>query len=354
MKKIIVFLKKDIVLSIAILLALFSMSIVKPSKEYFSYIDYRVLVLLFALMLVVGGFKSLGVFRVMGEKLCCNVNSLRSLTLVLVCLCFFSSMLITNDVALITFVPFTISVFTMIACEECLIPVVVIETIAANLGSMLTPIGNPQNLLLFSVGNMTVGEFVLHMFPITLISFMLIVGCAFLLKSQEISIEISAEEKRKSVVKKKTFWIYVFLFLVCMGNVFHMYSHWIVGIVVALVVLIVNKKLFAEVDYALLFTFAGFFVFIGNMKQIDVINLWIMDIIKGNELMIGVLSSQIISNVPAAMLLSGFTTDFKELLYGVNIGGLGTLIASMASLISYRFYGKAYPEQNPRPPLSCL
>ena len=257
-------------------------------------------------------------------------------------------MLITNDVALITFVPFTISVFTMIACEECLIPVVVIETIAANLGSMLTPIGNPQNLLLFSVGNMTVGEFVLHMFPITLISFMLIVGCAFLLKSQEISIEISAEEKRKSVVKKKTFWIYVFLFLVCMGNVFHMYSHWIVGIVVALVVLIVNKKLFAEVDYALLFTFAGFFVFIGNMKQIDVINLWIMDIIKGNELMIGVLSSQIISNVPAAMLLSGFTTDFKELLYGVNIGGLGTLIASMASLISYRFYGKAYPEQKKR------
>ena len=233
----------------------------------------------------------------------------------------------------------------MIACEERLIPVVVIETIAANLGSMLTPIGNPQNLLLFSAGNMTVGEFMLHMLPITLLSFLLSIGCIFLLKDQEITVEIRTEVEENDVIKKKPFWIYVFLFLVCMGNVFHLYSHWIVGAVVVLVVLAVNRKLFVEADYALLFTFAGFFVFIGNMKQIDVINLWIMNIITGNELVMGVFSSQIISNVPAAMLLSGFTTDLKQLLYGVNIGGLGTLIASMASLISYRFYGKAYPEQ---------
>lgn len=345
MKKIIDFLKNDIVLSIAIMLAIVSVFFVRPSEEYLSYIDYRVLVLLFALMLVVGGFKGLGVFRIMGEKLCCNVKSLRSLVFVLVSLCFFSSMLITNDVALITFVPFTISVFVMIACEERLIPVIVIETIAANLGSMLTPIGNPQNLLLFSAGNMTVGEFVLHMLPITAISFGLIIGCVLVLKNQEISVKISTKEENGSVIRQKEFWIYVFLFLVCMGNVFHLYSYWIVAVVVVAVVFVMNKKLFAEADYALLLTFTGFFVFIGNMKQIEMINQWIMDIITGNELLIGVLSSQIISNVPAAMLLSGFTTDFKELLYGVNIGGLGTLIASMASLISYRFYGKAYPEQ---------
>lgn len=345
MKKIIDFLKKDTVLSIAILLAVISAFMVKPSKEYISYIDYRVLVLLFALMLVVGGFKSLGVFRLLGEKLCCNVSSLRSLTIVLTCLCFFSSMLITNDVALITFVPFTISVFVMIACEDKLIPVIVIETIAANLGSMLTPIGNPQNLLLFSAGNMTVGEFIKHMLPITVISFLLILGCILILKNQSICIEIKEGEAQESIIKKKEFWVYMILFLVCMGNVFHLYSYWIVGFVVVLVVLLVNKKLFAEVDYSLLLTFAGFFIFIGNMKQIDAINQWIMDIITGNELIIGVLASQVISNVPAAMLLSGFTTDFKELLYGVNIGGLGTLIASMASLISYRFYGKAYPER---------
>lgn len=345
MKRIIDFFKKDTVLSIAVLLAGVSAFLVKPDKEYVSYVDYRVLVLLFSLMLVVGGFKSLGVFRLLGEKLCCNVNSIRSLAIVLTCLCFFSSMLITNDVALITFVPFTISVFVMTACEDRLIPVIVIETIAANLGSMLTPIGNPQNLLLFSVGDMTVGEFVLHMLPVTMISFCLIIGCIMILKNQKISVELRDKGEQEAVLKKKTFWIYLLLFMVCMGNVFHLYSYWIVGIVVVLVVLIVDKKLFAEVDYSLLITFAGFFIFIGNMKQIDVINQWIMDIITGNELIIGILSSQVISNVPAAMLLSGFTTDYKELLYGVNIGGLGTLIASMASLISYRFYVKTYPER---------
>ncbi len=344
MKKIGYFFKKDAVLSVALLLAVISAFIVKPGFEYFSYIDYRVLVLLFSLMLVVGGFKSLGVFRILGEKLCRNVNSLRGLILVLICLCFFSSMLITNDVALITFVPFTISVFVMIACENKLIPVIVLETIAANLGSMLTPIGNPQNLLLFSAGEMTVGEFILHMLPVTMMSFFMILICILLLKNQSICIEMK-EEAQGAIIKKKEFWIYVFLFLVCMGNVFHLYSYWIVGVIVACVVFAVNKKLFSEADYSLLLTFTGFFIFIGNMKQIDAINQWILDIITGNELMIGILASQVISNVPAAMLLSGFTNDFKELLYGVNIGGLGTLIASMASLISYRFYGKAYPER---------
>lgn len=344
-KKIGEFFKKDAVLSIALLLAAVSAFFVKPGVEYFSYIDYRVLVLLFSLMLVVGGFKSLGVFRILGEKLCQNVNSFRGLILVLTCLCFFSSMLITNDVALITFVPFTISVFVMISCEDELIPVIVIETIAANLGSMLTPIGNPQNLLLFSAGNMTVDAFVLHMLPITIMSFIVILVCIMLLKNRSISIEMKVEQTQELVTKQKEFWIYVFLFLVCMGNVFHLYSYWVVGIIVIVVVLILNKKLFAEADYSLLLTFTGFFIFIGNMKQLDAINQWILDIITGNELIIGILASQVISNVPAAMLLSGFTNDFKELLYGVNIGGLGTLIASMASLISYRFYGKAYPER---------
>lgn len=344
-KRIAFFLRKDTVLSIALLLAVFSAFIVRPGIEYFSYIDYRVLVLLLALMLVVGGFKSLGVFRILGEKLCCNVRSLRGLTIVLTCLCFFCSMLITNDVALITFVPFTISVFCMIACEDQLIPVIVIETMAANLGSMLTPIGNPQNLLLFSAGEMTVTEFILHMLPVTGISFVLLMICILLLKNQDIHIEMEEEKPETFVTGKKEFWIYVLLFLVCMGNVFHLYSYWIVGIVVVFAVLIMDRKLFAEADYSLLLTFVGFFIFIGNMKQIDAINQWILDIINGNELIMGVLASQVISNVPAAMLLSGFTNDYKELLYGVNIGGLGTLIASMASLISYRFYGKAYPKR---------
>ena len=130
-----------------------------------------------------------------------------------------------------------------------------------------------------------------------------------------------------------------------MGNVFHLYSYWIVGVLVVCVVFAVNKKLFSEADYSLLLTFTGFFIFIGNMKQIDAINQWILDIITGNELMIGILASQVISNVPAALLLSGFTNDYEALLRGVNIGGLGTLIASMASLISYKIYAQAYNEK---------
>lgn len=345
MKKIVVFIKNEMVLTIAALLAAISAFFVKPGKEYLSYPDYRVLVLLFALMLVVAGMRSLGIFSLLGEKMCESVKNTRQLAAVFVGLCFVLSMVITNDVALITFVPFTISVFAMSGHAQLLIPVIVLETIAANLGSMLTPIGNPQNLLLFSAGGMTVTEFMLHMLPLTIASFMLVLAGILLLKNQSICIEIKRKAAQETVIKKKEFWIYVLLFLVCMGNVFHLYSYWIVGITVVLTILIVNRRLFAEVDYSLLFTFTGFFVFIGNMKQIDAINQWILDIITGNERMIGIFASQIISNVPAAMLLSGFTNDFKELLYGVNIGGLGTLIASMASLISYRFYGKAYPKR---------
>ena len=345
MERVISFIKKEAVLTIALLLALISSFVVKPSKEYMNYIDYHVIVLLFALMLVVGGLKSLGVFRLLGEKMCRKVHSLRGLTIVLTCLCFFTSMLITNDVALITFVPFTISVFCMISCEDRLIPVVVLETIAANLGSMLTPIGNPQNLLLYSMSGMNVLQFVLHMIPLTLISFVLILICICRIKSQQIQLAEDKTQTQKNVFTDYRFWIYVILFLVCMGNVFHLYSYWVVLVIVTVAVFLLNRSLFAEVDYSLLLTFIGFFIFIGNMKQIDSVNTVLMQAITGNELLMGILASQVISNVPAAMLLSGFTTKYGVLLYGVNIGGLGTLIASMASLISYRFFVKAYPQQ---------
>lgn len=343
-EKFVGFLKNNTVLAIALLLAIVSSFVVTPSKKYIEYVDYRVLVLLFALMLVVGGFKSLGVFSILGEKMCQKVSSVRALTVVLILLCFFSSMLITNDVSLITFVPFTISVFAMTGNENRLIPVVVLETIAANLGSMMTPIGNPQNLLLFSKSGMSVGEFIFHMLPLTAISLVLILVCVFMIKNSKVTLNENSDKKNE-VLKNYRFWIYMVLFVVCLGNVFKLYSYWIVFAVVTIAVVIIDRKLFKDVDYSLLFTFVGFFIFIGNMKQVDAINAWLSSVIEGNELIVGILSSQVISNVPAAMLLSGFTTDYKTLLYGVNIGGLGTLIASMASLISYRLYCKAYPEK---------
>ena len=342
--KITSFLKQEIVLCIALLLAGISSFAVPPSEKYVSYIDFRVLILLYALMMVVAGLKSLGVFKMMGEKLCRHTKTARGLNICLICLCFFSSMLITNDVALITFVPFTISLFAMARLEDYLISTIVLETIAANLGSMLTPIGNPQNLLLFSKADMTVGDFVLHMLPLTLVSFVLIMVLTLGIKNASV-ITVSEKNEDPLVYRDWKFWIYIALFLVCLGNVFHLYSHIFVGIVVTIVLLIVNRSLFKQVDYSLLFTFVGFFIFIGNMKQLEGVNTWLLSIISGHEIEVSILASQIISNVPAAMLLSGFSDNYSALMIGVNAGGLGTLIASMASLISYRFFVKAYPEK---------
>ena len=346
--KVIAFIKKEAVLCAALLLAVISSFFIKPSVNYITYLDYRVLVLLFCLMLVVAGFKNLGIFQLLGEKLCSLVHTTRGLTFVLVNLCFFASMLITNDVSLITFIPFTLSVYAMVGCEKVLIPVVVLETIAANLGSMLTPVGNPQNLLLYSVSGMRMGDFILHMLPLTCASYVAIAVCIFFIPDQHIIVHTNDIKDKKKWLSVP-FVIYCTLFLVCLGNVTHLISsYWVVGLIVAVTIFIVNRRLFTQVDYSLLMTFVGFFIFIGNMKQIPVINEWLQGIIKGNELLVGIVSSQIISNVPAAMLLSGFTTDYKQLLYGVNIGGLGTLIASMASLISYRFFSRTYQEQKGR------
>lgn len=346
--EVIAFIKKEAVLCAALLLAMISSFFIKPSVNYITYLDYRVLVLLFCLMLVVAGFKNLGIFQLLGEKLCSLVHTTRGLTFVLVNLCFFASMLITNDVSLITFIPFTLSVYAMAGCEKVLIPVVVLETIAANLGSMLTPVGNPQNLLLYSVSGMSMGDFILHMLPLTCVSYVAIVVYIFFIPDQHIILHGNQSQDTKKWLNVR-FIVYCILFLICLGNVTHLISsYWTVGLIVAVTIFIVNRRLFTQVDYSLLMTFVGFFIFIGNMKQIPVINQWLQGIIKGNELLVGIVSSQIISNVPAAMLLSGFTTDYKQLLYGVNIGGLGTLIASMASLISYRFYARTYQEQKGR------
>lgn len=346
--EVIAFIKKEAVLCAALLLAVLSSFFIKPSVNYITYLDYRVLVLLFCLMLVVAGFKNLGIFQLLGEKLCSLVHTTRGLTFVLVNLCFFASMLITNDVSLITFIPFTLSVYAMAGCEKVLIPVVVLETIAANLGSMLTPVGNPQNLLLYSVSGMSMGDFILHMLPLTCVSYVAIAVCIFFILDQHIILHGNQSQDTKKWLNVR-FIVYCILFLICLGNVTHLISsYWTVGLIVAVTIFIVNRRLFTQVDYSLLMTFVGFFIFIGNMKQIPVINQWLQGIIKGNELLVGIVSSQIISNVPAAMLLSGFTTDYKQLLYGVNIGGLGTLIASMASLISYRFFARTYQEQKGR------
>ena len=334
-------LKKEIVFWAALLLAVLSSFFVPVSKEYLGYLDYRVLTLLFCLMFLVVGFRKQGVFRYLGRILIGHAGNEMQLEMVLVFLCFFFSMIITNDVALITFVPFTMEILGSIHKEKHLIPIIVLQTIAANLGSMLTPIGNPQNLYLYSVSAFSFGTFILYMLPLVVVSFVLLL--AILLfggwKERGTGLDSAGVVLEEDIpMEKKKLLLLGILFLVCMGTVLRILPYGVSFLAVVIVGMIAFRDLFAQVDYFLLGTFVGFFIFIGNVQRIPSVSRWIGSVIEGKEFWLSIGCSQIISNVPAAMLLSGFTTEYKELLWGVNIGGLGTLIASLASLISYKFY----------------
>lgn len=331
-------LKREYVFLIAAALALLSAFFVPPSGAYLSYIDFRVLTLLFCLMFVVAGFNALGVFKLLGGRLLKRAKNTRQLSCVLVLLSFFSSMVITNDVALITFVPFAIMIYTMADKRQQLIPVIVMQTIAANLGSMFTPVGNPQNLYLYTKYQLDIVSFLKIMGPLTAAALVMILLFLSISVKEPIQIDIQTENER---IDRKRLFMYSLLFAACIASVLHMMPY---GAVLALVLasgLIFGRPLFRHIDYFLLLTFICFFIFIGNMGNIDAVKQLLGELACGRELALGVLSSQCISNVPAAILLSGFTERYVPLLIGVNIGGLGTLIASLASLISYKCYANS-------------
>ena len=338
--------KKEAVLSIAIVLAIISAFFVHPDKEYLGYIDFRTLGILFCLMTVMAGLQKIGMFRYVAEKLLGKVKHIRGLVFILIMLCFFSSMLITNDVALITFVPFTFIVLHMIlgeSAERLVVPVVVMQTIAANLGSMLTPIGNPQNLYLYGKTSMNFGNFLLLMLPYTLVAFLLLaIWCVIFPYKGEKCFALQLGEKVEISACKKELLLYGLLFLLCILTVAHMVPYEATLLVVVIVVLFLDKSVLCKVDYALLFTFVGFFIFIGNMGRVPEFRTFLQQVIDGNEILTSVVASQFMSNVPAALLLSGFTDEYELLIVGTNLGGLGTLIASMASLISFKYIGKEY------------
>ena len=346
MRKIWEWFRKEAVLSVAILLAVISAFFVHPDREYIGYIDFRTLAILFCLMAVMSGLQKIGLFQYVAEKLLKSVNHIRGLIFILVMLCFFSSMLITNDVALITFVPFTFIVLRMILKEQTekwVVPIVVMQTIAANLGSMLTPIGNPQNLYLYGKTTMNFGEFIVFMLPYTLVAFVLLAGWTILFPySGGKRFDLQLEETESLADYKKQIFVYAVLFVLCILTVAHVMPYGITFVLVLVVTVVMDKAVLKEVDYALLFTFVGFFVFIGNMGRIPAFHAFIQEIIDGNEIMTSVVASQFMSNVPAALLLSGFTGRHELLMIGTNLGGLGTMIASMASLISFKYIGKEY------------
>lgn len=351
------FIKKEAVLCAALLLGTVSMFLVPPDREYPGYIDFRVLGLLFSLMVVMAGLRELGFFNKIAHVMLKKADNSRKLYLVMVFLCFFSAMLITNDVALITFVPFTLLLLKMAGMESLAVPLVVFETVAANLGSALTPIGNPHNLYLYTAFEMALPDFFRTMAPITGISAVLLLFCMLTVKKEALSTKMPEEIKQEEVKPKEESAkalkerkallsaFYGLTFLLSLLTVLRILPFWIPFGAALLGALLLQRKILLQVDYSLLATFVGFFIFVGNMGRIEAVSSLLAKLLSGREIIVAFLTSQVISNVPAAALLSGFTENAGDLLMGVNIGGLGTLIASMASLISYKYVVREIPEK---------
>ena len=347
--KLLKFIRSEIVLFISAVLAVVSVFIIPPDREYAGYINYKTICILFALMVVMEGFKKTGVFSTVSGILLERAKGIRTVVLILVYLCFFLSMFITNDVSLITFVPLSIAVLSMAGesvKKRLLVPVIVIQTVAANLGSMLFPMGNPQNLYLYGISGMKLWKFILLLLPYTGIAFAVItLWSVFICKNVSSEIKIPQTERNLSL---RQINIYSGLFVICVLSVAGIVHYIVAMVFVVAVILICDRKIFRTIDYSLLLTFIFLFVFIGNMGRVDAVDSFLKGITNGNEFIVSVLASQIISNVPCAILLSGFTDNYQALIAGTNIGGLGTLIASMASLISFKNAAKECPEMKGR------
>ena len=328
------FLKREPILVIAALAAAVSCFLVPPDSAYLDYIDFRTLALLYALMVVVAGLRHAGAFTQLAHLLCARAGTARAMGAALVAMTFFSSMLITNDVALLTFVPFAVVLLGMTGRDGDLLYVVVLQTAAANLGSMLTPVGNPQNLYLYSRYGLGAGDFFRITAPVWALSLVLTLLLCLRLPRAKLKAELGEQPG----VERKKLWLYLALFAICLLTVFRLLP-WPVMLAAVIVVLLVSdRKQLLDADFLLLLTFVAFFIFAGNLARLDSVAALLRRLLAGREYWTALLTSQVISNVPAALLLSGFTNNARELLLGVDVGGLGTPIASLASLISLKLY----------------
>ena len=337
MEKIKGFIKSQPVLAIAFVAAVVTMFIITPDKEYAGYINRTVLIELAALMAAVAGFRSIGIFDHVTGFILRHTGNIRRLGVVMVLICFFSAMLVTNDVALITFVPLTLLIYSRIPDEKSGIMTIVLETVAANMGSMLTPVGNPQNLYLFDEFGLTASVFIKTMLPAGAAGLI----CVLLLTLLLPKTPCDAPESKDVHVSAVKGCAYGAMFVLCLLTVFRIVPDLICLAGSLAIVLVFDWRLLKKVDYALLATFVCFFVFVGNIARIDEVSSFFSGILEGRELLISAALSQAISNVPAAVMLAGFTDNGTKLMLGADLGGLGTVIASLASLISFQFYRQA-------------
>ncbi len=338
------FVRREPVLMIASLAALASCLFVPPDAAYLRYIDFRTLALLYCLMVVVAGLRQAGLFSLLAHTLCLRAGDVRVMGVVLVLLCFFSAMFVTNDVALLTFVPFAVVVLGMADRGAELRHIVVLQTVAANLGSMLTPVGNPQNLYLYSHYDLSLGAFFRITFPLWALSLLLILCACLLLPNAPLRVFLGEQPD----LDRRGLRLYLALFALCLLVVLRVLSWpWMLLAILA-ALLPLDRKTLLRADFLLLLTFVAFFIFAGNLARVEAVDALARSVLRGREYLTALLTSQVISNVPAALLLSGFTDASRELILGVNVGGLGTPVASLASLISMKLYSHAGDAQTGR------
>lgn len=326
--------RKEPIMAVSAIFALISMLFVMPDKTYLHYIDFKTLSCLLCLMLSLKGIEREGLLKAVSMKLSAQVGSYRSLIFLLVFICFFISMFMTNDVALITFVPITLAVASLCGLEKELAFIIVLQTLAANIGSSLTPIGNPQNLFLFMRYKLSFGDFLSKTLPFVSFGGLLLTIICFFVPDRP----IRRESPPLPTIRQKPVMAYGAMFILAVMAVFGLIPGWIATLVIVVAAAVIDRRTLAEVDYSLLLTFTAIFILVGNMARIDWIYRFIAHWVQKDTMMTAIISSQFISNVPAAVMLSGFTENAAGLIAGVNIGGMGTLIASMASVISYKLY----------------
>lgn len=327
------FIRKNTVFVIALAAAAITSILVPPSAEYISYIDPRTLTCLFCTLAVICALRRIHFFSAVAEKIIGFTSNLRNSVVALVYITFLGSMLIANDMALITFLPLGYIVLERTNNQKYMAYVFILQNIAANLGGMLTPFGNPQNLYLYSYFNIPTGEFMTIMLPPFLVAVTLITVCCLVVPKTPL-----VYDGETTVMPKARLALYLALFTLAIVVVFRVIPYTVGLILIPLVLLFADHKSLGDVDYALLGTFVCFFIFSGNVARMDAVRMVMEALLQKSTMVFSALSCQFISNVPSAVLLSRFTENYQELLYGVNIGGCGTLIASLASLITFREY----------------
>lgn len=336
---------KDKVFLIAFIFALFSVILNPNFNSYPSFINFKVLIVMFGLMISVAGMTDQNLFTNIAIKMVKRLEDMRSIALMIILTTFFLGMLVTNDAVLLTLVPFTLFVTAKVGRHKEALIIVILQTLAANLGSALTPMGDPQNIYLYTNFDISFWTFMSKTFVISLTGFILLIAAVFVIFKEDPVIPFVEDVK----IKDYKIWVYIIMFLIAIATVLHMINEFVALGFLFFLALLFGRHLFKKVDYYLLLTFLMFFVFTGNLSQIPAVGTFFLSILNNSTSVFfsGILLSQVISNVPATVLLATFTEKqyILNLLQGVNVGAMGTLIGSLASLITFKFVVQLYPER---------